>query len=325
MTKYVLIDRHNVPDADYNVEKKIMENAGIECLICSCRTDDEVIEAAGDADGIGVIYYDMNAELIKRLPGCRLIVRYGVGYDCIDVAQATKQSIMVCNLPDYCRVDVATHTMALILDLARKTTLYDRYVRSGKWNDIYGYPTHRLDSMTLGFLGFGRLAQAAQKYARAFDMKIIAYDPFLPASVFEELGVKQATLDELYAQSDIISIHVPLTADTKHIINKDSIAKMKDGMMIINTSRGPLIDNDALYIGLKSGKIKAAGLDVVEGEPITDAKFPLFACENVVVTQHSAYYSVESGKEQHEKVGNTMVDAFVKKEIPYNCVNMRQQ
>lgn len=324
MAKYVLIDQYSVPDADYTVEKKIMEDNGIECQICNCRTDDEVVAVAGDADGIGVIYYNMHADLIKRLPNCKLMVRYGVGYDCIDVEQATKQGIMVCNLPDYCMVDVATHTMALILDLARKTTMYDRYVRSGKWNDIYGYPTHRLDSMTLGFMGFGRLAQSTAKYAKAFEMKMIAYDPYLPDAVFEEMGVKKVSLDDLYGQADILSIHMPLTAETRHMINDEAVAKMKDGIMIVNTARGPIIDNEALYKGLKSGKIKAAGLDVIDGEPITDPNFPLFEFESVVVTQHSAYYSVESGREQHEKVGYTMVDAFVKKVMPYNCVNKKQ-
>lgn len=323
--KYVLLDRHSVPDADYTVEAKVLEDAGIECVIAECKSDDEVVEIAGDADAIGTIYYQLTPELISRLPNCKLMIRYGVGYDHINVDQATKQGIMVCNLPDYCRIDVATHTIALILDVCRKVTLHDRHLRTaGEWNDIYGYPVHRLEVLSLGFIGFGRLAQSTAKLAKAFDLKISAYDPFLPAEVFAENGVKQVELDEIYANSDIISIHVPLTDDTYHMIDEDSIAKMKDGVMIINTSRGGLISTDALCDGLKSGKIKAAGLDVLDEEPVNDTAFKLWEFDNVVVTPHTAYYSIESGFEQHQKVGLTVVDAFIKGVVPYNCVNAKE-
>ena len=155
-------------------------------------------------------------------------------------------------------------------------------------------------------------------------MHLLSYDPYAKNETFRENGVEKVTLDELYARSDIISIHTPLTPETRHMINADSIAKMKDGVMLINTSRGPIVDTNALVDALKSKKIRAAGLDVVEGEPIRDAHSRLFECENLTVTPHCAYYSAEAGKEQHQKVAYAAIDVLLKKIVPYNCVNKRQ-
>ncbi len=324
MPKFVVLDSHVVPDADYRVEKKILEDKGIECVVGRCKSEEEILSLAKDADGIGLIYANMNRGLISRLERCQVMVRYGVGYDSIDVQAATDHGICVCNLPDYCQPEVATHAAALLLDLCRKVTVFDRYVRAGNWNENYGYKVHRLSALTLGLVGLGHMSRQFVRYIKPFGMHLLAYDPYAGDETFRENGVEKVTLDQLYARSDVISIHTPLTPETHHLINAESIAKMKDGVMLINTSRGPIVDTDALVDALKRGKVQAAALDVVEGEPIRDPHAKLFECENLIVTPHSAYYSAESGRDQHQKVAYSAIDVLLKKVIPYNCVNRRQ-
>ena len=324
MSKFVILDSHELAGSNFNIEKEILEQNGIECIIAECKSIEEILEVAIDADGIGLVYVDMNKELIDKLENCKVIVRYGIGYDSVDVNAATEKGIVVCNLPDYCQPDVATHTMALLLDLCRKVTLFDRYVRDGNWNSNYGYPINRISSLTLGLIGFGSVARMFVKYMSGFDLKIIAYDPYSPDSLFDELNVKRVTLDELYAEADVISIHTPLTPDTKHLINKESLAKMKDGVLIINTARGPIININDLLEALDSGKVKAAGLDVVETEPIFDKNNELYKYENLIINPHSAYNSEEASYEQHTKVAISAVSVLVKNEVPYNAVNKKQ-
>ncbi|WP_326910850.1 C-terminal binding protein [Sedimentibacter sp. MB31-C6] len=324
MSKFVILDSHELAGSNFNIEKEILEQNGVECIIAECKSVEEVLKIAKDADGIGLVYFDINKELIDKLDNCKVIVRYGVGYDSVDVKAATEKGIVVCNLPDYCQPDVATHTMALLLDLCRKVTIFDRYVRKGNWNSNYGYPINRLSSMTLGLVGFGRISRLFAKYMSGFEMNIIAYDPSAPDSLFEELNVKRVSLDELYAQADAISIHTPLTPNTKHLINKESLSKMKDGVLIVNTARGAIIKISDLLEALESGKVKAAGLDVVETEPITDANNEIYKYENLIVNPHTAYNSEEASYEQHEKVALSAVNVIVKKEIPYNAVNKKE-
>lgn len=324
MSKFVILDSQELAGTDFNIERNILEAQGIECIIAECKTVEEVIEIAKDADGIGLVYVDMNKDLINKLENCKIIVRYGIGYDNIDVPAATERGIIVCNLPDYCQPDVATHTMALLLNLCRKVSLLDRSCRRGNWSSNDGYPINRIGAITLGLIGFGSIARLFVKYMSGFNMNIIAYDPFLPQSFFDELNVKHVTLDELFAQSDAISIHTPLTSDTKHLINKDTIAKMKDGVLIINTARGPIINIYDLMDALNSGKVKAAGLDVNELEPILDPNSEIYKFDNLIINPHSAYNSVEASIEQHQKVAFSAVDALVKKIMPYNAVNKKQ-
>lgn len=324
MKKFVVLDSQELPGSDFNIECKILEQYGIECTIAKCKSVEEVLVVAKDADGIGLIYFDMNKSVIDQLENCKVLVRYGVGYDNIDVVAATERGIVVCNLPDYCQPDVATHTMALILDLSRKVTLLDRHTRDGYWNSGYGYPIHRIESITLGLIGFGSIARKVVKYMSGFEMNIISYDPYASDVLFDEFKVKRVNLDELYAKADVISVHIPLTPETRNMINKDSIKKMKDGVMIVNTARGPIINIDDLLEALNTKKVKAAGLDVVETEPITNKDSEIFKCENLIVNPHSAYNSEEASIEQHQKVAYSAVNVIVKNEIPYNSVNKNQ-
>lgn len=324
MSKFVILDSHELAGSDFNIEKNILEAQGIECIVAECKTAEEVVEIAKDADGVGLVYVDMNKDLMSKLENCKVIVRYGIGFDTIDVEAATERGIIVCNLPDYCQPDVATHTMALLLNISRKVSYLDRSCRKGNWAANDGYPINRISAMTLGLVGFGSIARLFVKYMSGFGMNIIAYDPFLPDSFFEELKVKRVTLDELYAEADAISIHTPLTPETKHLINKDTIAKMKDGVLIVNTARGPIINIYDLMEALESGKVKAAGLDVVEIEPIFDPESPVYKYDNLIINPHSAYNSVEASIEQHQKVAYSAIDVLVKNIMPYNAVNKRQ-
>lgn len=324
MSKFVVLDSQELAGSDFNIEKDILEAQGVECIIAECKTVEEILEVAKDADGIGLVYVDMNRELISKLENCKVIVRYGIGYDTIDVEAATERGIIVCNLPDYCQPDVATHTMALLLDLCRKVTLLDRSCRKGNWSANDGYVVNRVSELTLGLVGFGSIARLFVKYMSGFNMNVIAYDPYLPDSFFEELNVTRVTLDELYAQADAISIHTPLTPETKHLINKDTITKMKDGVLIVNTARGPIINIYDLMDALKNGKVKAAGLDVVEIEPIFDPKADIYKLDNIVINPHSAYNSAEASTEQHQKVAYSAIDVLVKNIMPYNAVNRKQ-
>jgi len=324
MSKFVVLDSHVSARYLFDIEKSILEENGIECVLGQCKTESEVIEAARDADGIGVIYNDINRNVISQLKNCKMIVRYGIGYDNIDVTAATERGIIVCNLPDYCQPDVATTAMALLLDLVRKVTLMDRHARSGHWDRDHGYPVNRLSSLTLGLVGFGSIARTFVKYLSGFSMNIVAYDPYAADSLFDELHVRKVSLNDLFEQSDVVSLHTPLTPDTRHLINRETISRMKDGVYIINTARGPIIDQDALIEALQNGKIKAAALDVVEYEPIFDKNHVLYSCENLIVNPHIAFNSVEAATEMHEKVAFSAIDVLNKRIMPYNAVNKHQ-
>ena len=323
MFKYVLLDSHTLPGARYEIESGILEKEGISCKICDCKTDEEVIEEAKDADAIGVIYHKITGELMDKLPKCKVLVRYGIGYDNIIVADASQRGIVVCNLPDYCLKDVATHALALLLDISRKTTWLDRDVRKGNWNGNAGYRVNRISDMVIGLVGFGNIAREFAKYLSAFGGKILAYDPYSPDSVFEQYGVTRVDFETLCSDSDAISIHTPLTPETRHLINNESISKMKDGVILINTSRGPVVSQKDLIEALKSGKVKAAGMDVMEFEPITDLSDDVFKCDTLVINPHSAFNSVEAEIEQHEKVAYSVIDVLLKNIIPYNAVNKK--
>lgn len=254
------------------------------------------------------------------------LITTSIGYDHIHVESATKKGIMVCNIPDYGVEEVAVHSVAMILASVKNLCLYDRALRDGKWTSgksmLCGRPHHRLSTMTVGFMGFGRIGQAVAIMMSGFGVKIIAYDPYLPESVFKEMGVKRASsTDDIYAEADIISMNMLLNDETYHIINKESIAKMKDGVIIVNTARGALLDLESVTEGLKSGKIGAAGIDVWEEEPVpVDA--PILKDDNVVVSPHIAYYSIEANLDLRIKTLMTAIK-ICKGETLYNCINKK--
>lgn len=323
MTKFVMLDSHTLPDADFHQEKEILKAAGIECVLATCKNRDDVISVAKDAEYLGCNYFRIDESLLKDLPKVKVIVRYGIGYDVVNVEDCTKRGILLCNLPTYCLEDVATHAMALILDISRKTTLFDREIRAGRWNVGYGYEMHRLSGRTLGLIGFGNIARKLCGYAKAFGMNVIVSDPFVSDEVTNKYDVQAVNNDELFQKSDVISLHCPLTEETKHLINHETLKKVKKGALLVNTSRGGLICNEDLLEAINAGIIIAAGLDVVEDEPVKSPDHPLLSNERVVITPHCAYNSVEASDEQHCQVAKTVV-TYDKGEIPFNTVNRKK-
>ncbi len=293
----------------------LVEPNGVEALA----------EDSKDHEAVITFFPLREAEINALADSVKGVVVTSIGYDNIDVAAANKRGIMVCNIPDYCTEEVALHSVTLILASLRNLCLYDRTIREGKWKTrsmVCGRPHHRLSTMTMGFMGFGRIGQKVAQMMAGFGVKFIAYDPYLPESVFTSMNVERAeTPDDVYAKSDILSVYMLLNDETYHLIGKDSIAKMKDDVIIVNTARGALFDLESVTEGLKSGKIGAAGIDVWENEPVP-VDHPILKDDNAIVTPHCAYFSIEANLDLRKKSLMTAVN-LCKGEVPYNCVNKK--
>lgn len=320
--KAIVVDKNSADGLDYTIQQKIFEANGIEFVLEDCQTEDEIIEKCQDADALLVIYRKITPRIMDALTNCKVILRYGIGYDAIDVDAATKRQIKVCNSPLHCLDEVATHTMAMILAMERQLVFFNDTVKSGKWLANAGFKPHRLSCQTLGFIGFGNIARRTADFAKGFGFHMIAYDPYLEEEMIETSGVKKVELEELLQSSDVVSIHTPLFDSTYHLIDSSSIAKMKDGVMIVNTSRGPIIAIDDLMEAVKSGKVKAAALDVIEDEPITKPNHPLFETGKIFCSPHAAYNSVEAESQMMEVLAETAVDILNGKN-PANIVNKK--
>ena len=296
--------REKVVIADYDygdvdIERAIIENAGFQMIAAQCKTEEEVIEVAHDAAAVVAQYATISARVIAELPVCRVIARYGTGVDIVDVEAATTRGVLVTNVPnDWCENEVADHAMALLLAVARKVNVYDRATRGGTWQWQSGAPIHRLRGSVLGLVSFGAIARAIAERARGFGMLITAHDPFLSAEEITTAGVKAMSFDELVTESDCLVIQAPLTSQTHHLFDEPQLRRMKTTAILVNTARGPIIDDRALYRALSEGWIAGAGLDDIEEEPAKVRDWrpdnPLFGLDNVVITPHAAYYSEES-------------------------------
>ena len=289
MAKAIITD-HGFPNTD--IEREVIESAGftLESIQPVCKTEDDIIRTCGEADVLIVQWAPVTRRVLKALPKVRCIVRYGVGVNNFDLDAAKDLGVCAANVPDYCVEEVSDHAMSLILPLCRRIPQDHNQIMRGGWGVNPFRPIPACCEMTLGLVSFGRIARRVAQKAQAFGFTVIAYDPLLPSSVFEEYHAKSVSLDELYRNADVISLHCPLVAETTHLINADSIAKMKNGVILINTSRGPTVDEKALIEGLKSGKINGAGLDVFEEEPLP-ANSPLRSFPNVLMTSHAASVS----------------------------------
>jgi len=254
---------------------------------------DDIIAVAHDADAVIVCYAQITAAVVAGLTRCKVIGRTGLGVDNIDVPAAAARGITVTYVPDYCLREVSDHAMALLLALARKVTLANKLVQSGRWELPPIVPLRRLEGQVLGLVGFGNIPRAVVPKAKAFGLAVITHDPFVPNEVRVSAGVEGVSFDELLARSDFISVHAPLLPATRGLINAAAFAKMKKGAFIINTARGPLIDETALIAALDSGHLGGAALDVVTTEPLAKDS-ALIGRDNVILTPHTAFYSVEA-------------------------------
>src|SRR5215467_9483401 len=283
-----------IADYDYgdvDIERAIIEDAGLRLVAAQCKTEDDVIEAASDADAIIAQYATVGARAIDAFTRCKVIARYGTGVDIVDVDAATRRGILVANVPnDWCQNEVADHAMALLLAAARKVCGYDRATRAGVWRWQSGEPIHRMQGRALGLLSFGAIAQAIATRAHAFGMRVIAHDPYMAADDVTARGATPVSFGELIERSDYLVIQAPLTKETHHLIGEEELRRMKPTLILVN--------NAALHQALTQGWIAGAGLDDIEEEPAKQRDWkpenPLFGLDNVIITPHAAYYSEEA-------------------------------
>lgn len=294
---------------DYPYERDRLAPLGIELVLRKAVTEDEIIAACVDADAVFLegTKTPMNARVIGALPPrCRLIAKYAVGVDNVDVAAATRAGIVVANAADFCTEEVSDHAVALILAAARQVVSLDRHVHAGRWTGFVGTrPLRRMSELTLGFVGLGRIARATVRKMSGFRMRLIASDPYLQGAS-PEAGVTLMPFDQVLAESDIVSVHVPLSSQTRCLINEAALRQMKPTSLLVNTSRGPIVDEAALVRALREKWIAGAALDVVEVEPLP-ADSPLRDFDQVILTPHRGADSVDS----LAHVRRTMVESVV--------------
>jgi D-3-phosphoglycerate dehydrogenase len=261
---------------------------------------DDIVAVAKDADAVLVTYAKLTRDVLMQFTRCKAIGRFGLGVDNIDLPTAKEKGIAVNYVPDYCIREVSDHAMALLLALIRKIPFSNKLVQSGRWEMPAVVPIRRIEGTVLGLIGFGHIPRLVAPKAQAFGIKVIVYDPFAKPEVFKAAGVESVDLDTLLKTSDYVSVHAPLLPATRGMLNAAAFAKMKQGAYVVNTARGPLIDEAALVAALDSGQIGGAGLDVVAAEPLAKDS-PLLGRDNVIVSPHTAFYSIEALEELQSK------------------------
>jgi len=311
-----------ITDFDYgdnDIECAILEPVGARVVALQAKSEDDLLADMPDCDAVMNQYARVGKRAIAAMRRCKVIARYGVGVDIVDVEAATARGILVTNVRDYCTEEVADHAIALWLTLARRLSQYDRATHEGVWHWKAGRPVRRLRDQTMGIVSFGKIGQAIAERARGFGVRLIAFDPYVPASVFQARDVEPVAKDELLSRSDVVMMQAPMNAETRHFLGPAEFAQMRQGAIVVNTGRGPTIDNKALHDALVSGRIAGAGLDDVEEEPAKRAQWsprdnPLFSLPNVIVTPHSAYYSEESIRMARETAASEVARVLNKHE-----------
>ena len=304
VTVVVTSDRYGSETSGLEMERALV--AGVEDLAIDLRgapaaTEDELIAAGAEADALLVSTREaVTRRVVANLPRCKVISRYGVGLDNVDLDAATDHGIVVTHYPGYCTAEVADHALSLILALNRRVVELDRDLRDGAWvrhgpatATILRGPVPPLRELTLGIVGFGRIGQQVAARARPFGLTLLVADPYAEPATVEAAGAEPVPLDDLVARADIVTIHCPLTPETRGLFGADRLRRMKPTATLVNTARGPIVDLDALATALRDGLLAGAGLDVVSPEPLPLAS-PLYGLPNVILTPHAAYYSERS-------------------------------
>jgi len=301
------------------IEKRELDKIGASLSESPGKDEDTIIETAKDADALLVCYAEVTSRVVTSLEKCRVIARYGIGMNNVDVASATKRKIIVTNVPDASIEEVSDHALTLILTSVRKVCQLNKVVKGGKWGFKDYRPMYRLKGQTLGLVGFGKIPRRLAEKVQAYNFEIIVYDPYLGKEVEKEYNVKLVTFEELLKKSDIISIHTPLTEETTGMFGTEQFKTMKNSAYLINTSRGGLIKDAELARALREGEIAGAGVDVLEDENV-NSSHPLVDLENVIITPHSAFYSEQSLKDTQYKAVQEVVRVLTG-EKPKSCVN----
>lgn len=304
---------------DTKIEKKILRQIGAEIVAKQCKSVKELISITKDADGLLNCYFKpVGEKVFKESPKLKVVVRYGIGVDTIDVKAATKYGIMVANVPDYCIDEVSNHTIALLLSLVRKIIISNKKVKNGNYSLSYLKPMLKIEGKIAGFIGFGRIGRAVAKKLSNFKLKFVFYDPYINE---EKVGkAKKVELEQLLKVSDFILIHAPENNTTRHLLNRKKLSFVRPNAIIINTARGGIIDTEALVECLKNKKIAGAGLDVIENVPPISKDHSLCKMENVVLTPHSAWYSEDSIRELRKRAAEEVKRVLLGK-IPKSLLN----
>src|SRR4030042_975697 len=308
-----------ITDADHGSieeEKREFGRIGAELILAQIKEEEDLIRVCKDADGLLNQYARLTRKVLEKLLKCKVIGRYGVGIDPRDLKAATDLGIIVANVPDYCVDEVADQALSMILALIRKTVFFDQKAKSNQWDFRQGRPIRRIKGKTLGLIGSGRIGLEVAKRISAFGVREITFDPYLKKT---PEGIELMDFDTVLKESDFISIHCPLNESTRHLLGEKEFQKMEKKPLIINTSRGPIIDEMALIQALTKRQVSGAGLDVLEKEP-PDPQNPLLKMENVIIAPHISFYSEESISELKRRAAENVSSVLLGK-WPRSLVN----
>jgi D-3-phosphoglycerate dehydrogenase len=302
-------------------ESEELAKVNAELIILGCRSEDEIIAQAQDADAILTVGAPLTRRVLEKLPRCQLIVRYGIGYDTVDVEAATDNNILLANVPDFCLEEVSNHAIALLLACAKKIPRLNGLVKEGRWAEAKQAqsPMESIHGQTLGIIGCGNIGLTTARKAKCFGLEILGYDPYVDRALTGKFDITLVTLPELLGRSDYVSVHTTLTRETYHLIGVEQFALMKPNAFFINTARGSVVDEPSLIRDLQEGRIAGAGLDVFEKEPV-DPDNPLLKMDNVIVMPHSASYSDAAFQRLRRSVGQEAA-RLLSGRWPKNVVN----
>jgi len=310
-------------EPDYALEAEVLKASSldIELVRIQARTPEELCPTVADADGLIVQWVKITRQVMDKLTKCRVISRYGIGVDMVDLEAATEHGVMVCNVPDYCIEEVSTHTITFLLSLNRHLMILHAHVSSGKWGGVPGGAPSRLAGQVIGVVGLGNIGREVARKAGCLGLKVLGHDPYLAPEVAKALGIELVGLKDLLRRSDYVSLHCPLTDETRHLIAQAQLALMKPSAYLINMARGPVVDQLALYQALTVGTIKGAALDVFEQEPPSPDD-PLLKLDNVILTPHAASWTAEAGAQLRRDAARNVVTVLQGK-LPKSIVNRK--
>jgi phosphoglycerate dehydrogenase-like enzyme len=303
----VLLADYDFPDLE--LERTLYAAAGIELVAAHCKSEDEVIDAAAGCSGIVLRAAPITEKVVVALPQLGVVSRLGVGVDTVDTAACARHGVWVANSPDYGVGEVATHALALVLGLLRNVVAYHRDIGAGRWHYLSAGPIRRAAEMTLGIVGLGRIGKRMAHVSRNVFRRLLACDPYLIDGDFPAYVERAPSIGDLFATSDVVSIHVPLTAETRNMIDASVFSRMRAGSYFVNTARGAIVVVDDLLAALDNGILAGAGLDVLPVEPVP-AGSPLLSHAKVILTPHAAYFSVQAEAELRRKAAQNIVSWF---------------
>ena len=313
-------------DSDHSIEAGVLHGSGLDINLVRLQTraPEELIPHVADADALIVQWATINRKVIEAMTRCKVISRYGIGVDMVDLQAAGEHGIVVANVPDFCMEEVSDSTICFIFDLNRRTFILDRYVRGGGWGStrpIPYWPPPRMSGQTLGIVGLGNIGRVVARKAGCLGLKLLGYDPYIKPEQAAELGVELVALDDLLHLSDYVTLHCPLVAETRGLIGAAQLALMKPTACLINMARGPVVVQSAIYDALVNHTITAAALDVLEQEP-PDPNDPLLQLDNVIVTPHASSGSVEAAAQLRHDTAQNVVE-MLSGRLPRSIMNRK--